>query len=324
MYILVTGATGFIGGHAVDTLLATGHEVRAIARIGSRTEQLVKKGVDVWIGAISDSLFLRTACESVDVVLNLSGRLGGWGVRPEELRLVNAMAVKKLFSAAEACGVRQFIHCSTPGVLGFAGIAAEDLPYNPTGCYEFTKCEAEKYVLAKHSTEGMAVTVARPDFVYGPRDLHKLKMFRAIQKRRFPTIKGGKSYLHPTYVSDVANGLNLMIGRKEAYGKVFNIAGPVPVAVKELVNTISRCLKVRGTPANVPLPIAWIAALACEAGASILNTQPAITRQQVAFFSRDHGSDITQARSILGYEPQVGLDEGISLTVGWYRQEGLL
>jgi nucleoside-diphosphate-sugar epimerase len=324
MHILVTGASGFIGGHAVDSLLAAGHEVRAIARIGSKTDPLVKKGVDVWIGAISDSSFLRTACEGVDVVLNLSGRLGGWGVRPEELLLVNLTAVKKLFSAAEARGVRQFVHCSTPGVLGFAGIAAEDLPYNPTGYYEATKCEAEKYVLSRHSANGLAVTVARPDFVYGPRDLHKLKMFRAIQKDRFPTIRGGKSLLHPTYVSDVSHGLNLMIGCQEAYGKVFNIAGPATVTVKELVMTVSRCLKMRGAPMNVPLPIAWSAALVCEAGARVLNRQPSITRQQVAFFSLDHGSDITRARSVLGYEPKVGLDEGIARTVGWYRQEGLL
>lgn len=324
MKILMTGATGFIGSHVAEALLDAGHEVRATARVSSNVDRFVHRGVEVLVGAVSDSSFLRNACEDMEIVINLAGRLGGWSVRPEELHLTNVMAVKKLVCAAEAAGVRQFIHCSTPGVVGMVGVAAEDSHYSPQGCYEHTKQQAEQFVLSKHSEGRIAVTVARPDFVYGPGDLHKLKLFQAIRKRRFFLLSGGRSLLHPTYVTDVAQGFLLMLDCHAAYGQVFNIAGPRPVTVKELVGCVSRNLKVRSKVSSIPAPIAWSAAVACEAAAGLLNRQPPISRSQVAFFSKSHASDITRARSVLGYEPRVDMEQGIPTTIDWYRREGYI
>ena len=324
MLILVTGATGFIGGHTAAALVEAGHSVRATVRISSRVEHLEKLGVELRVGSLSDSAFLRESCEGIDVVMNLAGRLGGWDVRQEELRLANVAVVKKLICAAEASGAKQFIQCSTPGVVGMVGIAAEDAPYNTMGEYERTKREAEEFALSRNLKDGLAVTVARPDFVYGPGDLHKLKMFQAIRKRRFPLIGGGGSLLHPTHVRDVAGGLILMLERTEAFGHVFNIAGPRPVTVREMVSIVVNTLNVKPPRISVPTPVALGAGFMGEMAARLFNCQPPITRQQVVFFTRDHASDITRAKKVLGYEPLIKPEDGIASTIAWYRQEGYI
>lgn len=324
MLVLLTGATGFVGGHCAEALIEAGHKVRATARNPEKVRPLTEKGADVRLGSLSDTGFLREVCEGVDVAVNMAGKLGGWGVREEELKLANITITKKLVSAAEQQGVRQFIHCSTPGVVGMSGVAPEDCPYCPMGLYEKTKVEAEEFVLSRRGRSDMAVTVIRPDFVYGPGDKHKLRLFQAVKRRRFPLIGGGKSLLHPTYVTDVTQGLLLMLGNNKAYGEVFNIAGAAPVSVHDLVDAVSHSLGIGKKPINVPSSIAISGALACEAMAKLLHKPPPITLQQVRFFTTDHASDITKARCVLGYMPAVDVRQGIGRTVAWYEDNGLI
>ncbi|MEN6519712.1 MAG: NAD(P)-dependent oxidoreductase [Armatimonadota bacterium] len=324
MLILVTGATGFIGGHLVQALLRSGHEVRAIVRESSNYERLSSNGVEIKKGSLVDPESVSAACRNVDVVFNLAAKLGGQAVKVDEMRQVNVQAVRVLLEACQRNNVRQVIHCSTPGVVGMSGVAPECLPYRPSALYERTKCDGEKTALAYHKNNHVAVTVIRPDFVYGPGDLHKLKLFKAIKEDRFPLIGSGRSLLHPTYVDDVVSGCLITMENPAAFGEIFNIAGPRPVTVFELAKVISNTLGLRSTRKNVPVILAKLAAYGAEAAAGILNHEPPLTRYQVNFFTRDHASDTSKAEQTLGFEPQVSLSDGIQQTVEWYIDQGYL
>lgn len=326
MRALVAGATGFIGHRLVSRLLDDGHQARAMVRVTSAATRLEDQGVDLRRVDFNDpdAHGIAEACAGVDIIYNLIGQIGGWGVSRHDLRLANALIVKRLLEGCQRVGVKQFVHCSTPGVVGMSGVAGEQMPYRPVSRYEETKFQGEKAALGLHLTGSVPVTVIRPDFVYGPGDLHKLKLFRAVKDGKFVLIGGGRSLLHPTYVDDVVDGLLLAAGQEKAYGQVFNIAGPEPVTVCRLVEAIADKLDVPVPKARVPAFAARSAAALAEVGAVLTGTKPLLTRYQVSFFSRDHASDISKAKATLGYQPKVDLEEGVGRAVSWYRQEGLL
>lgn len=324
MLVLITGASGFIGSHVVTALRAVGHSVRAIARESSNCEQIEGPGVDIRRGSLNDRSLITAALKDVDIVLNLAGKMGGPGAREEEMRSTNILAVKLLLGECQDTGVRQFIHCSTPGVVGMVGVAPESMPYRPVGTYEKTKCEAEKIISYYHHNGNIPTTVIRPDFVYGPGDMRKLKMFQAIKDARLPIIGSGQNLVHPTYIDDIVRGAMLVIDNPRAYGERFNLAGPRPVTVQDLISTIAEELGVKTTKFRVPVIAASLAAMGSEVTGKALGIPPAITRYQVKFFTMNHASDITKARKVLGYEPQVELAEGIKETTQWYRNNGYI
>lgn len=324
MRALVAGATGFIGRHLVRCLGEAGYEVRALARPTSDGSVLSDLKVEVRRGSIGDKDFLKSAVSGVDLVYNLIGQIGGWGVSKRDLQEANVTAVGLLLAACQDADVNRFVHCSTPGVVGMSGVASESLPCNPCGQYELSKLEGETIALGFGAEKRLSVAVARPDFVYGPGDLHKLKLFRAVKNRRFPLIGGGISLLHPTYIDDVVNGLLLVGQHPAACGEVFNLAGPGPVSVSYLVRCITRRLKCELPRLRVPTLAAKSAAAISEWGATLTRTDPLLTRYQVKFFTLDHASDISKARTVLGYEPQVSVEQGVDRTVRWYQDNKLL
>ncbi|MBI2844729.1 MAG: NAD-dependent epimerase/dehydratase family protein [Armatimonadetes bacterium] len=324
MLILVTGGTGFIGSHLVKRLVASGHQVRATVRETSSTSVIEGDGVEIRRGSLTDSRFVGDACADVDLIFNLAGRIGGPSTPTREMREANVVAVTTILKACRNGRLRQFIHCSTPGVVGMVGTAPECLPYRPAGAYERTKCEGERAALRYHQLGHVPVTVVRPDFVYGPGDMHKLKMFRAVKEGRLPIIGRGTSLLHPTYVDDVVDGMLLTMDNPAAHGEKFNLAGPEPVTVATLVGTIASELGVVPTRLRVPAPVLKIAALCSETVSRLTGTNPPITRYQVNFFTRSHASDISKARQMLGFDPRVSLAEGVKRTVQWYKTEGYL
>lgn len=324
MLIVVTGATGFIGGHLARALAASGHRVRATARETSNTTEIEADGIEIRRGSLLDESFAAEVCQDADIVFNLMGRMGGPSVREKDMHLVNVDAVTTLLKACRKSRVRQFIHCSTPGVVGMVGVAPECMPYRPAGPYERSKCDGEKAVILYSQNGGVPATVVRPDFVYGPGDMHKLKMFRTIKEGRFPIIGSGRSLLHPTYVEDVIRGLMIVMDNQAAYGEIFNIAGPEPVSVAGFIGAIADGLGVKPPRMRVPTLAAGLAAVGSEIGSAILRREPPLTRYQVKFFTRSHTSDISKARQMLGFEPLVRLDEGIPKTIGWYLEKGYL
>jgi len=319
MRALVTGATGFIGSHLTSKLIESGHKVRAFVRQTNDSSWLESIGAEIVHGSLIDLNAAQEACKDVDIVFNLAGRMGGYKSTEQEMRLVNVTAVETLLEACQKSEVQQFIHCSTPGVVGMVGIAPECMPYNPTGPYEHTKYEGERIALQYHDNGKVPVTVVCPDFVYGPGDLHKLKMFKAIQEGRFPIIGSGNSLIHPTYIDDIVSGFELVANNEAAYGEKFNFAGPRPVTIKELVTTIADKLNVKVTRLPIPVPAARLAAVGAEVAAKLVSKEPIVTLYQINFFTRDHASDISKAKQILGFQPQVDLQEGINRTIQWYK-----
>ena len=323
---LVTGATGFTGAHLVRALVRDGEVVRVIARDAAKAAAALPAEVEVVRGDITDGAVVGRAMPGVSRVYHLAAAYREPGIPDRRYWEVHVGATRHLLQAAQRAGVQRFVHCSTVGVHSHIAHppADESWPHQPGDIYQATKSEAEHEALAFAVETGLPVAVARPTAIYGPGDLRLLKLFRLIAKRRFIILGDGRIYYHLIYVDDLVRGLRLLGTSPAAPGEVFILGGAEYRTLNELAALIARI--VHAPPPRLKLP-AWpfqLAGSACERICKPLGIEPPIYRRRVDFFTKSRAFTIEKARRILGFEPDVPLEEGLARTAAWYREHGYL
>ena len=326
MRALVTGATGFTGGHLARTLLARGVRVRALVRQAERGAALATAGAELSVGDVTDRRALEAAVAGMEVVYHIAAVYREAGVKDAVYRAVNAVAARDVIEAAAAAGVRRVVHCSTVGVHGDVEHppADEDAPLRPGDVYQRTKLEGEQLARDAGRRLGVEVVVARPSGIYGPGDRRLLKLFRGVARRRFPMLGTGRIYYHLTYIDDLVEGLRLCGEHTAAASRTYILAGGEVTTLNELVMRIAHAAGVPPPRLRLPVWPFWVAGAVCEALCVPLGIEPPLYRRRVDFYTKSRAFDITRARHELGYEPRVGLDEGVARTLGWYRDHGWL
>lgn len=324
MRALVTGAAGFTGGHLARGLLARGVHVRALVREAGRAAALEASGAELVVGDLTDRRAMAAAVAGVDVVYNIAAVYREAGVKASVYRAVNALAPRDLVEEAAAANVGRVVHCSTVGVHGDVDHppADEDAPLRPGDVYQETKLEGEQLARETGLRVGVDVVIARPSGIYGPGDRRLLKLFRGVARRRFPMLGTGRIYYHLTYIDDLVDGLRLCGEHAAAAGRTFILAGGEVTTLNELVGRIAAAAGVAPPRLHLPVWPFWLAGAACEAVCVPLGIEPPLYRRRVDFYTKSRAFNITRARRELGYEPRVGLDEGIARTLGWYREHG--
>jgi nucleoside-diphosphate-sugar epimerase len=276
---------------------------------------------------VLDITSLRKHMQDVDLVYSAFGILGKWKVPEKTYSDVNSRGVENILKGCLGTNIKQFIHISSAGVLGplpEGVIADESFPLNPSNSYERAKSDAEKAVLHYGEAQGLPFTIIRPEFVYGPGDLHVLSLFTAVKRRRFFLLGNGRSYLHPTYIDDLIQGIGLCTNSPEATGRSYLITGPRPYTVKELGSIMAEELDIPLPKIRIPLFFAQAAAKAIELVANVGNFDPPLTISRVRFFTENRAFTCEKARTELGYVPQVDFREGVRKTVQWYKENGYL
>jgi dihydroflavonol-4-reductase len=322
--ILVTGATGFTGGHLARVLAARGESVRALIRDTTRAQDLAKAGIEPVTGDLRDADALRRATAGVDVVYNIAALYRQAGLPESTYRAVNAEAVGVLIRAAAASGVRRVVHCSTVGVHGDVERppANEDAPLRPGDVYQRTKVEGERLAREAAAATGVEVVIARPSGIYGPGDRRLLKLFRGVARRRFVILGNGRIFYHLTYVDDLVEGFRLCATVPAAAGRTYILAGGEVTTLNELAALIAEEAGVAPPRLHLPVWPFWLAGAACEAVCAPFSIEPPLYRRRVDFFTKSRAFDITRARTELGFNPATGLREGIRKALAWYRSNG--
>jgi nucleoside-diphosphate-sugar epimerase len=320
---LVTGATGFTGGHLARMLAGRGCEVTCLARPGKDVTELEQAGCRVVRGDLTKQDTLKDAVKGMDKVYHIAALYREENVPRSMFRDVNVGGTRNLLEASLDAGVKRFIHCSTVGVQGEIGKppATEETPYNPGDAYQESKMEGELLALDFHRQRGLGVVVFRPVGIYGPGDTRFLKLFRNF---RFGMFGSGEVLYHLTYIDDLTEGIRLAGTVPGVEGQVFTLAGERYTTLNELYAVIAEVLDSPRSRRHYPVWPVYAAGAVCEWVCRPFRIPPPIYRRRLDFFMKDRAFDISKAGRMLGYRPAVDLKTGIARTAEWYKKKGLL
>ena len=325
---LVTGGGGFLGLAIVEQLLARGDQVRSFAR-GSYPG-IAELGVEVLRGDLRDAQAVGTACAGCDVVFHVAAKAGIWG-RYEAYYEPNVRGTLHVLAACREHGVPRLVYCSSPSVV-FDGRSMEGVnesaPYPRTyqSPYSATKALAEQAVLAANG-ETLRTLALRPHLIWGPRDTHLVP--RIVTQGRAGTLRrvgDGTNKVDTTYIDNAARAHLLAADALEtnprAAGRAFFISQGEPMALWEIINGILAAARLPPVTRAVPQGVAWSAGAILEAAYALfrLKGEPRMTRFVASELATAHWFDITAARTELGYEPVVSIEEGLSRLETWLRE----
>lgn len=327
MKVLVTGGTGFTGKALVRRLLDLGHQVVAMDyKEGLRTEELRAWGAEVVIGTVTDRECVRRCMQGVDVVQHIAAAFREMNVAEQHYHDVNVGGTRICLEEAFAAGVKKFIYCSTCGVHGNVKHPPTDEDHNiaPADYYQQTKYEAEP-VAMEFAAKGLKTTIIRPSAIYGPGDPERfLMIFRRVAKGRFPMFGSGKTLYHPVYIDNLVDIFILAMDPDKGNGRAYLAADAEYGTIEDLVRRTARAMGTEVRISHFPLWPVIAAGHVCEKVCNPFGISPPIFPRRVDWYRQNRAFDITRARRELGYDPKIGLDEGLKRTFEWYRDNGFL
>ena len=329
MRIAITGANGFIGAALAHHFAARGDEIVGFVRPDSELWRLNDVPIELHHGDIRKPETLVGVFAGADWVIHTAGKLGEAGVPEAVYYDVHVNGTRNVLQAvsAESPGAR-VLHISTPGVLGpLPGgspttFPVEATPIAPSNPYERTKAVGE-WMALQFAHDGLEVVVVRPEFVYGPGDVHVLGLFKMIERGLFFYVGDGDNWCHPSYIDDVVDGMALALEQGRS-GEIYHITGEQPVRWRVFAEAIAAALDAKAPRLHVPRSLVLAGALAGEGVGRLFGPKPPLSRTGVDFFSENRGTSCVKAREEFGFDPQIDIKTGTRLTVAWYRQHAML
>jgi len=327
MKVLVTGGTGFTGSHLTRRLLERGYDVSVLDnQKGLAHDELAAKGAKISLGSVTDYDLLKRVIAGQEVIFHLAAAFRRINLPKAVYYETNVTAMRRLLEFARESGVRKIVYCSTQGVHGNVDNPPgnEDTPIEPEDYYQITKYQGEE-VAQEFARQGMDITILRPTAIYGPGDPGRfLMLFRQVQKGLFPFFGSGKALYHPVYIDNFVDAFELAEKQKDGEGRAYLIADGQYYTIKEIVQKIGAVMGVELKIIHLPfLPLYWLCAVV-EFLYKPLPADPPLFRRRADWFRQNRAFKIDKARAELGYDPKVGLDEGLRRTCEWYKANGFL
>jgi dihydroflavonol-4-reductase len=262
--VLVTGATGLLGGLTAWRLLADGARVRALARNPARAADLAACGAEVVAGDMTDALSLARAAKGCQGVFHFAGALAS-EFRPRSyFQRVNVEGTRNLAEAALAYGAERFLYCSTVWVYGLAaGIDTdESTPHRYSGePYCDTKLDAEEVIREFTRDRGLPAVIVQPTEVFGPDDKNwTIKPLELIRSGRMMLASGGVGLVQLIYQDDVVDGV-LAAARHGRVGEAYILGGGAITTIREYFLELARIAgqeRLRSVPGWLALVAAWV------------------------------------------------------------------
>jgi dTDP-glucose 4,6-dehydratase len=312
--ILVTGADGFIGSHVVETLVKSGHDVRAFVLYNSfnswgwldESDKAIRDSIDIFAGDIRDPHGVDKAVENQEVILNLAALIAiPYSYHsPDTYIDTNIKGTLNILQAARRHGVKRVVQTSTSEVYGTAQYIPIDEahPLHPQSPYAATKVGADQLALSFHASFDVPVGILRPFNTYGPRQSARAVIPTIIsQLANKSKVKLGS--LSPTrdfsFVQDTANGFLAAAQSDAIVGQTINLGSGFEISIKETAEIIAKLM-------NTKL--------------ELVDDEQRV-RPENSEVERLHAS-IEKAKTLLGWQPELkglaGFETGLKKTIEWF------
>ncbi len=324
MKILITGATGFIGGYLTKMLIQEGYEVKTLVRPSSDMTGLKALDIEIIQGDIQDLDCLETAMKGCQQVYHGAAARTKAKIPKKTYYLVNVEGSSNIAQTAIKTGVERLVYFSTVGVYGMPKQVKvdENTPPRPNTYYRTTKLLAEQVFLSAHQQTGLPVVIARLSGVSGPGSLSWVGLVKAIATGNFRLIGSGDNYYHLGNLTDIVEGLRLCGEKTNIEGKIYNIAGKEPIKVKTLVKIMAENFKVDYTEQKLlpVLPYQTFNTMTEWVYHTFGRQLPGHHRYDM--FLTNRNIDISKAMAELNYCPQVSSEETVQQLISWYQEKG--
>ena len=326
MDVLVTGATGFLGGALARRLAAEGVAVTGTGRDAAAGAALGRDGVRFVRLDLGDAGAVRAAVAGHTHVVHSAARAAPWG----PLRAFWAANVAGTAHVVEACRaerVARLVHVSTPSVYFHLDSRTDvretdPLPEIPVNAYAATKLVADRLVLAA-VRDGLDALLFRPRAVYGPGDRTVLpRLIRALGSGRLPVVGDGTNLVSLTYLDHAVDGLVRGLRAPGTLaGRVYNLADAAPVPIWPFIGRLCDRL-------GLPRPRRHVPAWGLMAAAGVVEgvyrrfrpgAEPVLTKYGVGVVGRTQTLSIEAARRDLGYAPWVAPEDGLERFAAWWE-----
>lgn len=318
--ILVTGASGFIGGHACAALLREGARVRAMVRRTSDTSHLAGLGVELCHADLSDPESLTRACEGIDLIVHTAAAVGSFGAW-EHFHEVGVLGTKRLLEAAQRRGVRRMIHISSIAAYGLkdhGGPVDEDTPLDEHpqrwNHYVREKVLSEQLVWQAHEAGSIAATILRPSVVIGARDRNAVPRMADLLRLPIAGLPGRPTHRFPVVTIDDCVDAIVRAARSDAaIGRAYNVSGARPIELAEIYGLVARHAGLSAPRLYVPTAVALPLTGALEAVWRWLGRdgEPIATRIAIVVSGYDYEIDTSRARAGFGWRADGSYERAI-------------
>jgi ornithine--oxo-acid transaminase len=327
---LITGGTGFIGGHLAERLAHQGVAVRCLVRSTSDTSLLEALDVDLVVGDLTDERSVAQAVAGCRYVAHCGALVSDWAT-PGEIKRVNVGGTRNVLVAAAAASVERFLHLSSTDVYGYPGGAAIEETYSSRrfrNWYAETKLAAEAEVRRAQEAHGLQVAILRPATVYGPRSKEVVgEIARAIRAGNMLLIDHGRANAGLCYVGNLVDAALLALRQEAAAGQAFNVTDGLDITWRQFTAGLAEGLGCPPARLSMPYWLAHTIGFTLEHGYRVihrttrLSTAPLLSRQAVQVMGRPQDFSNRKARALLGWEPRVDYPTGLEATLLWLRDE---
>ncbi len=318
--ILVTGGTGFIGSHLVETLCGSGEAVRCLVRPGRRSRSL-PAAVEIAEGNLATGGGLDEALRGADAIIHLAGVTKALAV--SEYYTGNPRATEALVRAVKGRSLR-FVHVSSLAAIGPSTgnvpVLEDDDPH-PLTHYGRSKLEAERVV---RDLLPEAVIV-RPPVVYGPRDTDVFQLLKSISKGLVLEIAGGERWFSAIYVRDLVDGILAALRSPAAPGRTYFLTHGKPASWSELASVAAAIMNRRHRVVRVPAAVAYGVGFGAELWARLTGRPGIVSREKIREAQCEAWiCDHRRAAAELHFRAATPLAEGLGKSLAWYKEAGWL
>lgn len=327
MIISITGATGFIGSHLVDRLVASGHTVRVLVRTSSNLKWLKNKPVTFVNGDITDARSLEPFLENADYIYHVAGVVKA---RDREGYFAgNEGATRAMLETARSVApdLKRFLFVSSQTAAGPAqsldAATSEQMTCAPITTYGESKLAAEKAVMEYF--DEFPCTIVRPPAVYGPRDTEIFIYFQAVARGLNSIIGFDDKRLSLVHVEDLVSGIILAAESERAIGETYFIASDEYYSWPQVGRITAEALGRSSLTIRLPHTIVYAVAAFAQAVAALTGRAATLNLEKARDITQRYWiCDIAKAKRELGYVQQFPIERGIPQTIAWYREQGWL
>jgi acetylornithine/succinyldiaminopimelate/putrescine aminotransferase/nucleoside-diphosphate-sugar epimerase len=327
---LVTGASGFIGGHLAQRLVSDGHQVRCLVRASSDTSLLEGLDVEIAVGDLTSARSLERATKDCRYVFHCGALVSDWATTGEITR-INEAGTRNLLEASLSASVERFIHFSTTDVYGYPGGPGVQESYAGrrfANWYSQSKRAAEVEVRRVESSHALDAVILRPATVYGPRSQDVIgEIARALRRGNMVLIDSGRAVAGLCYIDNLMDAATLALQHDAAPGQAFNVSDGLTVTWRQFTDDLARGLGCPRVRWSMPYWMAHGLGFSLEQGyrflreTTRLSTAPLLSRQAVHVLAKNQDFSNEKARELLGWEPRVGYQAGLEATLAWLQAE---